>query len=138
MVDKTAYNLSGISHVQSARRRELSLPISTCSKVHALRWPMVESLPTMQASLQSLRQAIPEAATTSSIKRTCPLISSFVKSVAATSSCNCRIHHCVMSVIRDWERVMPILSALQRQEVAVQRRDRCDLYVVEDEEGHHP
>lgn len=92
-----------------------------------------------QESLQSLRHAI-EAATTQSIKRVCPKCSlSFVKS----SGCNKLVCNCgyVMCYVCRQEIGMREGYAhfcqhfRERPGERCRECDRCDLYVVEDEDG---
>lgn len=99
--------------------------------------PWKEAHKCHEASLLSLRHAI-EAATTSSIKRTCPKCHlSFVKSSGCNKLvCNCGYTMCY--VCRNEigrEGYGHFCQHFRERGGRCAECDRCDLYIVEDEEG---
>ncbi|KAG9763000.1 hypothetical protein KCU73_g1642, partial [Aureobasidium melanogenum] len=142
MVDKTAYNRIQASRTRTTRRRrglKFICQSPTCGKSSCTNCggPWSDPHTCNEASLQSLRQAI-EAATTGSIKRTCPKCNlSFVKSSGCNKLvCNCGYTMCyVCRQEIGKEGYVHFCQHFREAGGRCTECDRCDLYVVEDEEG---
>ncbi|KAI5197248.1 hypothetical protein E4T39_07366 [Aureobasidium subglaciale] len=140
--DKPMYARIQASRTRTVRRRRglrFTCQSPTCGKSSCTNCgsPWSDPHACNEASLQSLRQAI-EAATTSSIKRTCPKCNlSFVKSSGCNKLvCNCgytMCYVCRQEIGREgYGHFCQHFRALGGR---CAECDRCDLYVVEDEEG---
>ena len=142
MIDKAAYARIQASRTRTVRRRrglKFTCQSPTCGKSSCTNCdsPWSDPHACNEASLQSLRQAI-EAATTSSIKRTCPKCNlSFVKSSGCNKLvCNCgytMCYVCRQEIGR--EGYGHFCQHFREAGGRCSECDRCDLYIVEDEEG---
>lgn len=140
--DKPTYTRIQASRTRTIRRRRglrFKCQSPTCGQSSCTNCggPWTDPHTCNEASLQSLRQAI-EAATTSSIKRTCPKCHlSFVKSSGCNKLvCNCgytMCYVCRQEIGREgYGHFCQHFRAAGGRCVEC---DRCDLYIVEDEEG---
>jgi hypothetical protein len=142
VVDKAAYARIQASRTRTVRRRrglKFTCQSPTCGKSSCTNCdsPWSDPHACNEASLQSLRQAI-ETATTSSIKRTCPKCNlSFVKSSGCNKLvCNCGYHMCyVCRQEIGREGYGHFCQHFREAGGRCAECDRCDLYIVEDEEG---
>ncbi|CAD0113864.1 unnamed protein product [Aureobasidium uvarum] len=142
VVDKPTYTRIQASRTRTIRRRrglKFTCQSLTCGKSSCTNCgsPWSDPHACNEASLQSLRQAI-EAATTSSIKRTCPKCNlSFVKSSGCNKLvCNCgytMCYVCRQEIGR--EGYGHFCQHFREAGGRCSECDRCDLYIVEDEEG---
>lgn len=142
MIDKAASARIQASRTRTVRRRrglKFTCQSPTCGKSSCTNCdsPWSDPHACNEASLQSLRQAI-EAATTSSIKRTCPKCNlSFVKSSGCNKLvCNCgytMCYVCRQEIGR--EGYSHFCQHFREAGGRCSECDRCDLYIVEDEEG---
>lgn len=142
MIDKATYARIQASRTRTVRRRrglKFTCQSPTCGKSSCTNCdsPWSDPHACNEASLQSLRQAI-EAATTSSIKRTCPKCNlSFVKSSGCNKLvCNCgytMCYVCRQEIGR--EGYGHFCQHFREAGGRCSECDRCDLYIVEDEEG---
>lgn len=142
IIDKPTYARIQASRTRTIRRRRglrFTCQSTKCGKSSCTNCgsPWSDPHACNEASLQSLRQAI-EAATTSSIKRTCPKCNlSFVKSSGCNKLvCNCgytMCYVCRQEIGR--EGYGHFCQHFRELGGRCSECDRCDLYIVEDEEG---